>query len=137
MNSNGGPHSGSPAQLVSSPSNRTCTSPAGGRRTVDRRSDLAQQPRRPDQRMPGERQLDLGGEDPHLASPSIVNEHRLGEAEIGRDRLALGLGHRSAVEEDAERGCRRCRPRAQKTRTTCSDRPARAEPVSGESGGGR
>ena len=53
--------------------------------------------------MAGERQLDLGGEDPQRRPLAIVDEHRLGEAEIAGDLLAPRLRYLRAVEEDPER----------------------------------
>ena len=53
--------------------------------------------------MSSQGRLDLGREDPQLAALVIIDEHGFGEAELARDRLALGLGHRGAVEEDPER----------------------------------
>ena len=110
--------------------------PAGaGSPSVD--AALAQQPRRADQRVARERQLDLRGEDPHLAALGVVDEHGLGEAEVARDRLALGLGHLGAVEEHAERVAAAA-VAAQNTRTTCRVAAgASSTGISGGSGGGR
>ena len=64
---------------------------------------LAQQPGAADERVTGERQLDLGGEDAQFGPLDVVDEHRLGVAELGRDRLARCLGHLRSVEKHAER----------------------------------
>ena len=101
-NSNGGPHSGFAATKVSSPSKRTAPRRPAGAATstavpVSRSSHAV-----PTSGMTRERQLDLGREDPQLGALAVVDEHRLGEAELVGDRLARALRHRAAVEEDAE-----------------------------------
>ena len=53
--------------------------------------------------MAGERELAAGREDPDRALRGIVDEDRLGEAEVARDGLATLGRDRGAVEEDAER----------------------------------
>ncbi len=52
--------------------------------------------------MPGQRQLDLGREDPQLGALAIVDEHRLGEAEVAGDGLAPVLRYLAAVHEHAQ-----------------------------------
>ena len=75
------------------------------RRAQDRRgrSLVAEQPGRPHQRVPGQRQLRPGRVDPHLAALAVIDVHGLGEAELVRDRLALLLGYGRALEEDPQR----------------------------------
>ena len=53
--------------------------------------------------MAGEGQLQARGEDPDPAGAGVLDEDRLAVAELGGDPLALGLGNRAAVEEDAQR----------------------------------
>ncbi len=74
------------------------------RRAQDRRRGalLAQQPRRADERVAGERQLDCRGEDPQLGALDVVDEDRLGETQVLGHRLALGVADVTAVEKDPE-----------------------------------
>jgi hypothetical protein len=48
-------------------------------------------------------QLHPRGEDPQRAALAVVDEHRLGEAEVVGDCLAIALRHLGALEEDSER----------------------------------
>ena len=77
---------------------------AGGHaQGVDGRPLRGEQPGAADGRVAGERQLDGGGEDAQLATLGVLDEDRLAEPELGRHRLAAGLGDLGSVEEDAER----------------------------------
>jgi hypothetical protein len=70
--------------------------------SLDRDPLVDEQPGGAHQRMPGELEFELGGEDSHLAALAIVDEDGLGVAEFGGDGLTLRLGHLGAMEEDAE-----------------------------------
>jgi hypothetical protein len=56
-------------------------------------------------RVTGERHLDRGGEDPDLRVPvalGLVDEHRLGEVHLLRNRLQRVLGNLARVREDGD-----------------------------------
>jgi hypothetical protein len=53
--------------------------------------------------VPGEGQLEAGGEDADPAGAAVLDVDGLAEAELGRHPLALGLRDLPAVEEHAER----------------------------------
>src|SRR5918998_1040918 len=76
-----------------------------GRRTQRRNVEAfaCQEPGCTDQRVAGERELLLWREDAQPALLGIFYEHRLGEAEVRRDPLAVIFGHLPAVEEDPQR----------------------------------
>ena len=76
-----------------------------GRRSQDgdRRAGLTQQPRRPDGRVAGKRELGRRREDPARAADPVVDEHGLGEVEVGRDGLSPSLRSVAAVEEHTQR----------------------------------
>ena len=52
--------------------------------------------------MTGERKLRPRREDAEFPAFGIVYEHRLGEAEVGRDRLTILLRHLGAFEKHAQ-----------------------------------
>ena len=77
---------------------------AGGRTEhVDGRAGVREQPRRADQRVAGQRQLDGRREDVQRARGGVVDEHGLGEAQVGCHRLAAVRRHGRTVEDHAER----------------------------------
>jgi hypothetical protein len=53
--------------------------------------------------MPGKRQLPARREDLDRSADRIVDEDRLREAELGRQRLSPRLRDRATIEEDAQR----------------------------------
>ena len=86
---------------------------------VDRRPGVREQPRRADERMARERQFDGRREDAQRAGLAVVDEHGLGEPEVGSDRLAPAGRDGAAVEDHAERvASAAAAPR--NTRSVCS-----------------
>ena len=96
-----GPSSGRARIHVRPASCQVGTSPAGGRSTVGSGALAVQQPRRPDERVSRQRQLDGGREDPQARLGAVVHEDRLAVAELRRDPL-LGPGDRGGVEVHPE-----------------------------------
>ena len=65
----------------------------------------AEHERRAEDRMPGERQLERRREDPDPRVPVArrrIDEDRLGEVDLARERLQLLLGNLARVGEDGE-----------------------------------